>query len=421
MSIFTNKKATKFVAFAGLLAIFLLAMPAFGQTAVTPQNLANPKQYAENSGCRYRELPEEGGELIEKWDSTPEGVACLVSTFTKTGEFTVTGGWVYNQPLYGNATEIPTEFVDGEQAAQIKPFTVQVGAGQSIVWEPTWNPPGTELGIRYSFTESEPTGEPTTEPTEEPSPTPSPEPDKWELVPGTGEKVFKWNTTEDSVAALEITFAKNGTVTMWGYVFTTPLTLNGENVDTHTAEGEAAPQITEFSAEVTEGEVWVFVPSWTNGTAELGIIYIYTEKSEDPGPDPDPEPEPNPDASNIFLAFVANSPGPVVKETSISEADTTNPITEKWSDVNRQVCFEVNLIGTGGAYVESGWFFGTDLHATLNGGTLEIPTFSSEGDNATQIESFGIPALVRSQTLILCWHGTESGTEIGLRMQYPIP
>ncbi|KKS15776.1 MAG: hypothetical protein UU72_C0034G0002 [candidate division WWE3 bacterium GW2011_GWB1_41_6] len=236
--------------------------------------------------------------MIEKWDSTPEGVACLVSTFTKTGEFTVTGGWVYNQPLYGNATEIPTEFVDGEEAAQIKPFTVQVGAGQSIVWEPTWNPPGTELGIRYSFTESEPTGEPTTEPTEEPSPTPSPEPDKWELVPGTGEKVFKWNTTEDSVAALEITFAKNGTVTMWGYVFTTPLTLNGENVDTHTAEGEAAPQITEFSAEVTEGEVWVFVPSWTNGTAELGIIYIYTEKSEDPGPDPDPEPEPNPDAGH---------------------------------------------------------------------------------------------------------------------------
>ncbi|KKS15775.1 MAG: hypothetical protein UU72_C0034G0001 [candidate division WWE3 bacterium GW2011_GWB1_41_6] len=49
MSTLKSRKTATIAVLVGLLAIFLLAMPAFGQTAVTPQNLANPKQYAENS------------------------------------------------------------------------------------------------------------------------------------------------------------------------------------------------------------------------------------------------------------------------------------------------------------------------------------------------------------------------------------
>ncbi|HLC93619.1 MAG TPA: hypothetical protein VJG85_01240 [Patescibacteria group bacterium] len=366
----------KVVTRIGLLAGFLL-----GPAAKAAQPL---------DGCVYYELPQPEGFLTHSWPAAPEGATCMVTIMTEAGQLNVVKGWVFDAPLLLNGNEYPTHTEEGEAAAQLDPSAIEVTAGQSLIWDPTWNPDGSQIGFWYTFY---PEGQVLHQ--------------DLELSYGEATEVFTWEGTPLDTPELHVMFTETGTFTMSGWVFTTPLLLNGEPVETETVPGEAAPQIVEFSAEVSDGESWIFHPSWTvNQISELGLRYSYQP--------------PKPTVFYSFIPIAFRALELLQKTVTISSANTLEPIVANWPVVQngQEACMVINFIGNGNAVVESGWYFGADIRATLNDGIINIPTHTIPGENATQIDSFRLP---HPQTATFCIDGNGGGGEIGLRMNYPTP
>jgi hypothetical protein len=97
------------------------------------------------------------GFITKTWEAAPSGSACLILQFQEPpGIFNITGGWVFTSPLRVNGTVISTTVVPGQMAPQINPVSFEVITDTELIVEPSWNPPGTEIGFWWNYTENQP-------------------------------------------------------------------------------------------------------------------------------------------------------------------------------------------------------------------------------------------------------------------------
>jgi len=141
---------------------------------------------------------------------------------------------------------------------------------------------------------------------------------------------------------------------------------------------------------------------------------------EDTAPwDATPTPTPTPQRHYIYFPMISK-PLPVLEETrELIPSEVTQLVYKKWTEavLGQQTCLKVNFSSADhDALVESGWLFGSVPKATFNGQPFTVPTYIPEGEVATQIANFQLPA---PQNIKICVTGVGGGNEIGLRIRYP--
>ena len=223
----------------------------------------------------------------------------------------------------------------------------------------------------------------------------------------------KWDPAPSGMACLLVEWEKSGSVLMAGGVFTAPLTLNGEVIPTRWVGGQLAPQIIQFRRSVGGVESWEFRPTWLETGTELYLGFDY--ESVPPIPTPTPIP---PSVRGVYLPYIEKSPTVLEEVRSVGLVAELQLFQASWPQaVGGQItCLRLDFQSEGDAYLESGWFFGESLSATLNDVSLVIPTFEVPGQAAKQMGSVVLPEV---ETLRVCTVGTGSGNEIGLRIRFP--
>jgi hypothetical protein len=293
------------------------------------------------------------------------GYACLETEYTERGTFHIQSGHVFTAPLTKDGEIYPTEIKEGELAPQLVPTSFFVDKGDKTKWEPTWLPSGTELGFGYNYTKDYTCDE---------------------VTINTNEDFFyhSWYITETS--CIRTIFPEPGTITVTGgWVFTAPLELDSVEYVTYFAEGEIAPQLSVYTATVTEKETWEWLATPTSSGAQLGFWYTYVPS----------EPEP-----------------PVCEKLTPSLG--SGEYEKKWAyDDPADKCVEVTFSYTGTFKIISGYVFTAPLY--LNGEIYE--TFIKPDELAPQLSSYSADVLPYEKWVFT---PTElaSGTELLLRYEY---
>ena len=211
-----------------------------------------------------------------------------------------------------------------------------------------------------------------------------------------------WGGGDPQSACMQLSFETNGTFRITGgWVFTSPLTLNGQVITTTIVEGEAAPQISTFEREVAAGDVWEFRPSWNEPGTEMGIWAVMAEITAP--------------METIFLPMIIK-PEPV---TTVYHNGGLQVFQRNWStaQIGDIICLNLQFDGGGDANIESGWFFGKWSEITLNGNPISVTTTPPSGGNAGQI---GQKNLSDPNFLKACVEKVDaSWPEIGIRIRFP--
>jgi hypothetical protein len=293
-------------------------------------------------------------------------------------------GYVFTAPLKLNGNVVETSMVPGELAPQIQEFSIELTSGENLLWEPKSNLDGTEMGFLYSLKEVQ----------EEPT-------SCQHVSLGYVQDVMSWNWDAPDFC-LETTWESDGIVDLQGWVFTSPLKVNGSEIETYQKPGELAMQIAPFSQKVKSGETWLWeVTPEGNNLAELGLNINYR--------------------AEVFKLYF-----PVV----IKPAQTTITTRQVVLDGNLQI-LQVNWPNaqpgqefklyvevsnaTANSLLESGWFFGHIKEIKVNGNPVN---FETTPENPPQAGTIHGPNAIPYATVIeIVIKATNTVPEIGIRLR----
>lgn len=314
------------------------------------------------------------GELVSQ--SLADGSACVLLEPAFPGKLHVEGGWVYTDPLTINETEVvETKRVEGELAPQIVPFSRSLFAHEKLMFEasPTANG-SSELGIFFSYVEPEL---------------------KCEEISfsQTVTEVLTMSSLTETVtgACIKVNAEVPGELGVsGGWVFTDPLRLDGEVIETRRVSGELAAQVIPLTKTIETSREFTFLATPTQDkVSELGLWFNFQEEEK-----PDLE--------------------PACKPITITEPITGEVTVHSVVNSTGGACIEVRSQLTGALVLNHGWAFRAPVY--LGGEVIE--TFTLPGDIAAQIHPL-TRTMDTSETIVFQATPLADGnSEIGLDLSF---
>ncbi len=359
-----------------------------------------------------------GQRFLESW-VTP-GISDTIGLnihIPQDGMFRITDGHAFTATVWLDGEVLPVHFPEGEIAPHFGPITMTVEAGQVITLKITPNTPyDSEVGVWYDYL-----------PAIEPPPAPITDIRNIEIISGTDQisaETWVGANISDTIG-LTLTFDTAGKfVIEAGAVFTAPVTLDGEVVETFFTD-QPAPQFGPITKTVSAGDslLLLITPS---GEENSEVIFAYSFYPTEPpvwvttiflpivrrggeelGTPPVPEPEPE-----VVTVTVTVSP-------LVGNFQT---ISIPWPGITNPACLILVFdepLGSG-ARIDSGWAIGNEVWGFWNDTPIAIPTSPPPaGELAMVINEVLLPAQL--QQAIICVDGSEPGREIGIRIRYPFP